>query len=100
MAIVPYSEVVRLQAERSSPVLTESVVSKWFQNTLCSIREKELAVAHMNRTPDKDRPAAQLMRAALAHQKTLLDEQRAVWRKLQPSDEKPPFDGKGKGGRG
>ena len=86
MAIVPYSEVILTQTARSSPVLAESAASKWFQNTLCSIREKELAVAHVNRTPDKDQPAAQLMRAALAHQKILLEEQRAIWRKLQPSE--------------
>ena len=78
MAIVPYIEVIQTQTARSSPVLAESVASKWFQGTLCSIREKELAVANMNRTPDKDQPAAQLMRAALAHQKALLDEQRAA----------------------
>ncbi len=77
--------IIQTQTARSSPVLAESVASKWFQSTLCSIREKELAVAHMNRTPDKDQPAAQLMRAALAHQKALLEEQRSVWQKLHPS---------------
>ena len=65
MTIIPYDDVLQAQAARSSPVLAESVASKWFQNTLCSIREKELAVAHMNKTIDKDRPAAQLMRSAL-----------------------------------
>jgi hypothetical protein len=85
MAIIPYDDVLHAQTARSSPVLAESVASKWFQSTLCSIREKELAVAHMDRTPDKDRPAAQLMKAALAKQKALLEEQRSAWRELHPS---------------
>jgi hypothetical protein len=85
MAIIPYDDVLQAQTARSSPVLAESVASKWFQSTLCSIREKELAVAHMDRTPDKDQLAAQLMRAALAKQKALLEEQRSAWRELHPS---------------
>ena len=39
----------------------------------------------MDKTPDKDQPAAQLMRAALAKQKALLEEQRSAWRELHPS---------------
>ena len=38
-------------------------------------------MTHMNRTPDKDMPAAQLMHAAqpaLTEQQTLLEEQRVV----------------------
>ena len=84
MTIIPYDDVLQAQTARSSPVLAESVANKWFQNTLCSIREKELAVAHMDRTPDKDQPAAQLMRVALAEQKALLEEQRSAWRELHP----------------
>jgi hypothetical protein len=85
MTIIPYDDVLRAQTARSSSALAESVASKWFQSTLCSIREKELAVAHVDRTPDKDRPAAQLMKAALAKQKALLEEQRSAWRELHPS---------------
>jgi hypothetical protein len=39
----------------------------------------------MDRTPDKGQPAAQLMRAALAKQKALQEEQRSAWRELHPS---------------
>ena len=45
-------------------------------------------MTHMNRTPDKDMPAAQLMHAAqpaLTEQQTLLEEQRAVWRQRAPA---------------
>jgi len=84
MAIIPYQEVARVQATRSSLALAEPIAAKWFQAALCGIREKELAIAHMDRSPDKDQPAAQLMRAALAHQQSLLDVQRDIWKKVHP----------------
>ncbi len=86
MEIAPYGEIARRQAARSSTVLAQSVASKWLQAATCGIREKQLAIAHMDRTPDKDQPAAQLMRAALAKQQSSLDAQRKVWRQLHPSE--------------
>ena len=96
MQIVPYTEVRRAQLERSTTPLNETGAHRWFAAMNCSIREKEHALRQAARTSDADMPAAQLLRAALVKQQTLLAEERQLWqqsnRLLAHEDEASDMD--------
>ena len=73
-----YTEVQRVQKERTTPNVADLGAQKWFSLQTCSIAQKEVAVRNAQ-AGGIFFPAANLLRDACRRQKEELQEARTVW---------------------
>jgi hypothetical protein len=75
-----YTEVQRVQKERSTPDVADLGAHKWFSLQICAIGQKEVA-GRKAQAEGACFPAVTLLKEACRRQKAELEEARAVWEK-------------------